>query len=286
MRPFTQIRSFLRPFIPAILVSAALLIFSRALHAQPPSADDAAPSSSQAIAQDPPITPEDIGDSLLVKRRYHEALDQYKKMSRSSPALWNKMGIAYQMLSDLKDAAHCYKQALRLNPAHAWALNNMGTIYDAQGDFARAEGFYRKAFDADSDSARIAMNLGTNLMTQKKYTQGQDMYKRALALDPEVFEQDEGPVAQSGVPIEQRGAMSYYKARDYAQAGMIDRALKFLRKAINQGYASASDVAQDSSFAALRQNPAFQRLIAEHSQSPSRQSPSGDSAGEPQASND
>lgn len=283
---FSQTRSFLRQFLPAILVPAFLLFLPSAFNAQPPLADAAADASSQAISQDSTITPEDIGDSLLVHRRYHEALDQYKKMPNPSPDLWNKMGITYQMLSDLKDAAHCYKESLRLNPAHAWALNNMGTIYDTQGDFARAEGFYRKAFDADSDSARIAMNLGTNLMAQKKYSQGQDLYKRALALDPEVFDEEEGPVTESGVPIEQRGAMSYYKARDYAQAGMIDRALKFLRKAMNQGYASAADVVRDSNFSGLRQNPAFQRLISEHSQSASPQSPSGNSAGKPQASID
>jgi tetratricopeptide (TPR) repeat protein len=172
-------------------------------------------------------------------------------MPSPSPDLWNKMGITYQMLSDMKDAAHCYKESLRLDPVHAWALNNMGTVYDAQGDFDRAEGFYRKAYEADSDSARIAMNLGTNLMAQKKYGQGSDTYKRALALDPEVFDESEGPITQSGVPIEQRGAMNYYKARDYAQAGMIDRALKSLRKAMNQGYASATEIVQDSSFAAL-----------------------------------
>ena len=240
-----------------------------------------------SLEQDPPITAEDIGDSLLVKRQYQEAIEQYRKMPNPSADLWNKMGIAYQMLFDPKDAARCYRETLRRNPAHAYALNNMGTIYDTQGDFAKAEGYYRKALDANPGSARSAMNLGTNLMAQRRYSEGSEMYKRALTLDPDVLDTSEGPVSTSGVPLEQRGAMNYYKAKDYAQAGMIDRAMRFLRKALNEGFASPNEIARDSSFSSLRETPAFKRLMAEHAKDPgSPQSPSNDSADESSAADE
>lgn len=230
------------------------------------------------------MTAEDIGDSLLIKRQYQEAIEQYRKMPNPSADLWNKMGIAYQMLFDPKDAARCYKQTLRHNPGHAYALNNMGTIYDAQGDYGKAEVFYRKALDANPGSARSAMNLGTNLMAQRKYSEGSEMYKRALALDPDVLDTSEGPISISGVPLEQRGAMNYYKAKDYAQVGMIDRAMRFLRKALNEGFASPTDIARDSSFSRLRETAAFKRLMAEHAKNPEPpQSSSNNSADESSA---
>lgn len=270
MRPFTLQRSILQRLFPVILLPAALLTGTFAAQSQQTPQNAAAaqvPEPAQA-ASDAPITAEDIGDSLLVKRRYQEALDSYKKMSNPSADLWNKMGIAYQMLFDLKDATRCYKESLRLSPTHAWALNNLGTIYDAHSDFARAEPLYRKAFEADPQSARIAMNLGTNLMTQRKYSEGSEMYKKAMTLDPEVFGSTEGPISENAVPLEQRGAMNYYMARDYAQSGDFEHALKYLRKALNEGYSSSTEVAQDSSFAGLRENAAYKRLMAEQSKKP------------------
>ncbi|HEV2134000.1 MAG TPA: tetratricopeptide repeat protein [Terracidiphilus sp.] len=267
MKPLGPHGSFLQRLFPVILLPATLILGTSAAQSQktPQNAAAAQNAEPPQASSDAPITAEDIGDSLLVKRRYHEALDAYKKMSHPSADLWNKMGIAYQMMFDLKDAARCYKESLHLSPAHAWALNNLGTIYDAHSDFAKAEPLYRKAFQADPQSARIAMNLGTNLMTQRKYSEGSEMYKKAMALDPEVFGSTEGPISENAVPLEQRGAMNYYMARDYAVSGDLEHAIKYLRKALNEGYSNPNDVAQDSSFAGLRKNAAYQRLMAEQS---------------------
>lgn len=276
MKPFRNQRPLLDQLLPAILLPIAFIAGTHAAKAQqaPLNADAGSPPQVVGVDQESPITAEDMGDSLLIRRHYQEAIEQYKKMPVQTADLWNKMGIGYQMLFDLKDAARCYKQSLRLNPAHRYALNNMGTIYDALRDFRKAEGFYRKAVEVNPESARSAMNLGTNLMTQRRYSEGSEMYKRALALDPDVFDTSEGPISENGVPIEQRGAMNYYKAKDYAQAGMIDRALKFLKKALNEGFASPADVAQDTSFASLHQNPAFKRLMAERARQSTTSQPS------------
>lgn len=254
------------PFLPGILLFASFLAEPLALRSQqiPPAA--AADSHFLPPAANPEFqpTPEDIGDALLVKGRYQAAMESYKKSPSISAAAWNKMGIAYQMLSDPKDAARCYKQSLRLEPQNVFALNNLGTIYDGQGNYAKAEGMYRRALEIDPRAPRVIANLGTNLMIQNRYSQGQEMYKRALALDSEVFDDDGTPVSVSKVPSPQRGAMNYYKAQSFAQAGMIDRAIQHLKKALNEGFTTAADIAQDSSFARLRGNPSFERLMTEH----------------------
>ncbi|HEV2323042.1 MAG TPA: tetratricopeptide repeat protein [Terracidiphilus sp.] len=261
-----QSSSFLQQVLPAVLLFAALAGLPLAASAQqePPNATVDSSAQSAATDSDSQITPEDIGDSMLVHRRYQEAIDAYKNASDDSYDIWNKRGIAYQMLYDLKDAERCYKQSLRLKPDHAWALNNLGSIYDAQGDFKKSEALYRRALALDPDSARIAANLGSSLMAQDKYQEGAELYKRALKLDPDIFDTNEGPIAVNGVPLEQRAAMNYYKARDFAQAGFIDRAISYLRKALNQGFTSPAKIIQDSSFDRLRGNPAFDSLLTEH----------------------
>ena len=98
-------------------------------------------------------------------------------------------------------------------------------------------------------------------MAQDKYSPGAELYKRALSLDPNVFDQSKGPVFESAAPLEERGAMNYYKARQCAKAAMTDRAIRYLHQAVDEGFISPRELARDDSFAGLRGNPEFQRLI-------------------------
>jgi tetratricopeptide (TPR) repeat protein len=251
--------------IRVLVLSGVATYWPFAFCAQQPASDaSTAPAAQNAPAQsDYQVTHEDVGDSMLVHRRYQEALDEYKKAPADSSDVWDKMGIAYQMLTDLKGAARCYGESIRLKPDNELALNNLGTVYDLQGDFRKAEVLYRKAFQINPTSARIAMNLGTNLMFQNRFSEGSGMYKLALTLDKDAFEEFHGPVTSSGTPLQQRGAMNYYKAMRCAEAGMNDQAIHYLRDAVGEGFISAARLALDNSFAALRNNPKFVRLIAE-----------------------
>jgi predicted Zn-dependent protease/uncharacterized membrane protein len=266
IKPNTHQSSFPEYLLPAILLSVVFAGTAIAGGAQQTtSSADSTPAAQLSLTDpDSQITPEDIGDSMLVHKRYQAAIESYKYASNDSPEVWNKRGIAYQMLFDLKDAEHCYRQSLLLRPDHPWVLNNLGTVYDAQGDFRKSEAIYRKALALEATSARITANLGTSLMVQNKYHEGAEIYKRALALDPDVFDTDDGPVAVNGVPLEQHAAINYYKARNFAQAGMIERAINYLRKALSEGFTNSAKVIQDSSFDRLHGNPAFERLVSEH----------------------
>ena len=251
--------------LPAVLLLAALIAQPLAISAQQTTPDAAAVPP----AQPPPariashVTPEGVGDALLFRQRYQKAIGAYKKAPQNSSQVWNKMGIAYQMLFDLKDARRCYKESLRLNPRDPRVLNNLGTVYDAMQDHSKAERQYREALKLDPKSALVLRNLGTNLFFQNEDDQGWDMYKRALALNPNIFDGLHAPVTTSPVSVQQCGAVNYYKAKDYAQAGKIGRAIKYLRRALSEGFTSPRGIAQDSSFAPLRGAPAFQRLLAE-----------------------
>ncbi len=79
----------------------------------------------------------------------------------------------------------------------------------------------------------------------------------------EFLSQDKSSAVGNPAHVQERGAMHYYIATACVSAGQIDRALDYLRLALNEGFAEARKVASDTSFVALRDNPGFQKLLAE-----------------------
>jgi len=236
----------------------------RLLPAPAPAATSDVPPQSAPLelAPQPPPTPEEIGDSMMAHQRYQAAIEAYKKAPRNSPDVWNKMGIAYQLMLDPQDASRCYQASLRLDAKSSRVLNNLGTIYDSMKEFGSAERMYRKALKLDPRSALICKNLGTNLLAQHKYKKGWDAYKAALEIDPNIFKNNASPRVQNPASAEDRGAMNYYMARGCVRAGMNDCAIDYLRMALNEGFTNPKKIEADSEFAGLRGLPAFQQLLA------------------------
>lgn len=206
-------------------------------------------------------TPEQIGDALVMHQRYQAAIAAYNNGPRNSATLWNKMGIANQMMLNATQALHCYQTALRIDPHNAHVLNNLGTLYDAEKRYGDAERMYRRALQVDANSALIEKNLGTAMLAEHKYKKGWEAYQAALAIDPHIFETDPGLRVDNPATVEERGAMNYYMARGCARAGMKDQAIEYLRKALTEGFINQKKLIADSEFASLRGLPAFEQLV-------------------------
>jgi tetratricopeptide (TPR) repeat protein len=207
-------------------------------------------------------TPEQIGDSLMAHQRYQAAIESYKKAPRDSADAWNKMGVAYQLMLNADEAARCYQAALKLNPKNPIVINNLGTIYVSFKQYATAERAYRKALKLDPKSALIHKNLGTALLAEHKYKKGWAEYQDALLIDPQIFEHNNTVRVENPASIQDRGAMNFYMAKGCVRAGMNERAIEYLRMALNEGFTSPKKIIADSEFAALRDVPAFQQLLA------------------------
>ncbi len=233
--------------------------------AQPAIAPAANSSATKPVAAEAPQapTPEQLGDSLVSHQRYQAAIAAYGKSGEMTATLWNKMGIAYQMLFNLKDAGRCYRESLRLDPDNPDVLNNLGTLYASQKQYGQADRMYRKALRFRPESAIILKNLGTNLLAEHKYEKGWAAYQQALAIDPEIFTDRSSPTVDNPSDIQERGAMNYYMAAACSRGGNTDCALQYLRMALDEGFTTRKKVAADIQFASLRNNPAFQQLLAE-----------------------
>ncbi|MGA8088600.1 MAG: tetratricopeptide repeat protein [Terracidiphilus sp.] len=226
----------------------------------------AAPATTSTTFPKTPPTFEQLGDALMAHQRYQAAIEAYKKAPTNDPIVWNKLGIAYQLMFNLPDAMHCYKTSYKLNPKNSTVINNVGTVYDALKEYHNAEKMYRKALKIDPDSALILKNLGTNLLAQHKYSKGWKEYLAALKVDPLIFEDNSRPRIENPASVSDRGAMNFYLAKGCVRAGMPLRAIEYLRMALNEGYTSPKKIIADNEFAALHGLPEFEELMNSQSQ--------------------
>jgi tetratricopeptide (TPR) repeat protein len=221
-----------------------------------------AAKSQDSATVAPKISPEERGDVYMARKMYREAIDSYEQAPQNSAAIWNKMGIAYHQMMQLDAAMKRYRRAIKLDGKYAEAINNLGTIYYAEKHYGKAIGLYKRALKLAPESASMYSNLGTAYFAEKKFKLFWDAYNRALQLDPEVFEHRNayGVLLQDRT-VEQRAQYHYYMARMYAGQGQRDRALQYIRKALEEGFNDRKKLMQDPEFASMRDLPEFKELL-------------------------
>jgi tetratricopeptide (TPR) repeat protein len=222
------------------------------------------PAANPAPAPPNPnaLTPEMRGDIFMARKMFREAVEMYAQMPQNQALTWNKMGIAYHQMAQLGLAKKSYEKALKLNPSYAEAINNLGTVAYAQKSYRRATNHYKKAILIAPLSASMHSNLGTAYFARKKYEDASESYKKAMELDPNVFEHrgSNGTVLQER-SVEERAKFHYYLAKLYAKGGQNERALQYLRKALEEGYKERAKIAEDDAFALLKENPEFLTIL-------------------------
>lgn len=222
-----------------------------------------APVANPTNVPKPDLTPEMRGDIFMARKMYREAVEMYQQMPEDSALTWNKVGIAYHQMSQLGLARKYYEKSVKINPRYAEAINNLGTIAYAQKNYRRATNYYRKALDSSPDSASILSNLGTAYFARKKYELAFDYYQKAMAIDPNVFEHKSGAgtVLQER-SVEERARFHYHLAKLYAKGGQSERALQYLRKALEEGLKEErSKIEEEDAFASMRKDAEFQLIL-------------------------
>jgi len=210
----------------------------------------------------PALTPEMRGDIAMARKEYRQAIEHYKAIQPPTAISLNKIGIAYHQLAELHNAKKYYERAAKANPSYAEAVNNLGTVHYAQRSYRRAISLYNKALKLTPNSASIHSNLGTAWFARKKYDRAAQSYQRALELDPEVFEhRSTNGVLLQERSVAERAKFHFYLSKTYAKAGMADRAMLYMRKALEEGFKERNRFVEDPEFAALQNIPEFQELL-------------------------
>lgn len=214
-------------------------------------------------APKPVLTIEMRGDISMARKEYRQAIEYYNEVKPPTAVSLNKIGIAYHQLSDLDQAKRYYERAVKMNKRYAEAINNLGTIYYAKGNYRKAVGQYNKALKHAPKSASIQSNLGTAWFARKKYDKALECYIIAVTLDPDVFEhRGTAGVLLQERSVQERAKYYYYMSKLYAQVAMNDRALQYMRKALEEGFKDRKKFVEEPEFAGLQELPEFQELLA------------------------
>jgi tetratricopeptide (TPR) repeat protein len=213
------------------------------------------------------ITDEEKGDLYMARKQYREAMDQYRMLCEQNPrnaVFLNKLGIALHQQTALGLALKYYERAVKANPKYADAENNIGTIWYQRKKYGKAVRAYQRAIKMRDDMPVLYSNLGYAYFSQGKYEDSIVAFRTALAKDPQFFERGSsrnGSVLQDR-SVPDRGRFYFLLAKSFAEAGNLERAIFYLRKSKEEGYAQINEVKKDPAFAALLTDPVVIDLLA------------------------
>ncbi len=230
----------------------------------PGQAAPAAASRPASGIQTKALTLEQRADIFMARKNYDDAADYYyralKQSSLKDPALWNKLGIAFQEQSKFHNATKAYSSATRIDKNFAEAWNNLGTVYFMEKKFGRSIKYYRRAIELRGSNASFHLNLGTSYYHQKKYDQAVAEYRTALGIDPKVM----GQASSLGTVVHASGADAefyFYMAKAFASIGNAEDAVRYLRRALEDGFSDSKRIEEDPDFKKISQHPAFVELM-------------------------
>jgi tetratricopeptide (TPR) repeat protein len=230
-----------------------------------------APAQVSTAAPPPAVrelTQEETGDLYMARKQYYEASQTYKQLTEKDPhnaVYLNKLGISLHQQQALSLALKYYERALKVDPKYADAENNIGTIWYQRKRYGKAIRAYERAIKIRDDMPVLYSNLGYAYFGEKKYEESIAAFRMALAKDPQFFERGasrSGSLLQDR-SVSDRGRFYFLLAKSFAESGNYERAILYLRKAKDEGYASfADDIKKDKAFSTLLKTQEVQDLLA------------------------
>jgi tetratricopeptide (TPR) repeat protein len=206
------------------------------------------------------------GDELRASKDYLDALDYYQtalSKDQSDSKLLNKIGITELSMHHFVEAKKYFEHSVKTDKHNSNAYNNLGVIEYVEKKYGKAIKDYKHAIALRPDMASYYSNLGSAYFSKKDFEKAVPAYDQAMALDPDVFERSSrnGISAQLAGP-EDRAHYNYVMAKLYAKVGATDKALLYLRKAMEEGYPGIESVYKDGEFSQVRKDPRFVALMS------------------------
>jgi tetratricopeptide (TPR) repeat protein len=222
-------------------------------------------SPTTSTSQGGSLSLEDRADLFMARKDYHEALDYYQRALKQEKgheaAIWNKIGIAHQNLQNLSEARKAYKNAIRIKKDFSDVYNNIGTTYYLSEKPKTALKWYRQAIDHNPANPAFHYNLGTALYATKKYPEAIESYQHVLDLDPNFFTaRSSGGTTLQAKPAE--ASYFFYIAKVFARKGRAEESVRYLRRALEEGFKNFDQIDQDPDLKTLAEYPPYIDLRA------------------------
>ena len=238
------------------------------------SADDFPPGQIQTLQPgsgvSTQLSDEQRADVFMARKEYERAVDYYGRAVQEYThsfqpreriaRAWNKMGIAYQQGMQFREAQKAYKKAIRFRPDLAEAWNNLGTTYYLENKPKKSLRYYERAIKLSPLSPGFHLNLGTAYFARKKYDDGLREYRTALQIDPDIL-QEYSPMG-TAIQTRQTNAEFYFNmAKIFASLGRPAEAIRYLQRALEEGFADRDRILKDADLQKISNDPAFTALM-------------------------
>jgi tetratricopeptide (TPR) repeat protein len=263
MKPI--LRSWMLGVVAGCLLVLAIAGLAAGQQTEPQQAPPNPPTPVPAPPQPPKreLTLEERADIFMARKAYADAVDYYNralaKKGRANAALWNKLGIAQQQQGNYREARKAYKEAMRRDKTFAEPWNNLGTTYYLENKPKKSLKYYRQAIKLNPLSGSFHLNLGTAYCRQKKFDLAIEEYRTALGLDPAVLTSR----STLGTVLDARGTdvnFYFYLAKALASKGRAEEAVRYLRRAFEDGFNDLKLLDADPDFKKISEFPAYVEL--------------------------
>jgi tetratricopeptide (TPR) repeat protein len=195
-------------------------------------------------------------------------------------ATYNREGIAHHQSNQLRAAETAYKDALKLQPDNAEALNNLAVLYYSQRKFSEADNQVRRAIEKSPDNVIMRMNLRAARYARENARPAREVASTLAATNPQLIEKREGDLLQMQILMpakdlaeatrhEQRGD-SYFARKmyeeaiaEYHEAVAIDRYNASTLNRLGLVYHQSQKLPEAERYyrEALKQNPYFLEVL-------------------------
>ncbi len=208
---------------------------------------------------------ESAGDAARVQKDFTLATKYYQAALRKDKNNWelyNKLGMAEQQNYALRAARADYEKAAKRNPKSAIPINNIGSVEYNSKNYKSAANYFKKAIALDETLAVFHVNLGAAWFYLDNTDRALAEYTRALELDPDALNQNSrsGVMAQV-TTMEEQAKYAYMMAKIYARRGDLENALRYLRKAKEEGYRNLASVYKEEDFTKMWQDPKLHEVV-------------------------
>ena len=132
-----------------------------------------------------------LGEAAVVQRRLEEAAGYFRQALKLQPdhaEALNRLGVICLTQGKLDEAVASFQHLLTLKPDNVEAYFNLGVTFYDQGKLDDAIGSFRQLLELKPDHVEAHFNLGNFLMAQGKLDEAIASFRQALLLKPDYAE--------------------------------------------------------------------------------------------------